>query len=233
MLHGWHYRANVTYPMATCFVRLLYSAHRRPIPTMMALTSSRHSVWHSVELYHGHVPQTHPSQAIRSNRHEVLTRCMAEPLDGSTPGATAGVHASTAVSCGVPISSYNNEQALAAVSGKSFGCTMCGKCCGLAEDAEVWLNDQEVVAIAAHLHISNSEVVHQYLQPYDQVPGWWLLRSKQVQGPWPFEQHLQQQSGGAQAQEQQQQRWVGACCNVTGHACQAGVSYCCSPAASS
>lgn len=41
------------------------------------------------------------------------------------------------MSLGVPITSYSNATALKAVSTKSFACTMCGKCCTLAEDAEV------------------------------------------------------------------------------------------------
>jgi hypothetical protein len=41
------------------------------------------------------------------------------------------------MSCGVSITPYSNSAALEVVSTKSFACTMCGKCCTLAEDAEV------------------------------------------------------------------------------------------------
>jgi hypothetical protein len=81
-------------------------------------------------------------------------RAAALPNEGAGGGAAAAAtgalsrsHTATqaqqplaAASCmsgGLPISSYTASEALAAVSNKTFGCTMCGKCCTLDADAEV------------------------------------------------------------------------------------------------
>lgn len=108
------------------------------------------------------------------------------------------------VSCGVPISSYNSAQALDAVADKSFSCTSCGRCCTMADDSEVWLNNKELAAIAQHLRVPQDTVVLEHLQPYAKVPGWWLLQSKHVAGPRPS-QH-QQASNGQQPRQQQERQ---------------------------
>jgi hypothetical protein len=140
--------------------------------------------------------------SCRSHRRS-STQCSAEPAGCSTDRAVEQLVASV-VSCGVPVSSYSLGEALTTVTGKSFACTSCGKCCSLADGAEVWLNSKELGAIAAHLGISTEQATSQYLHPYDRVPGWHLLNSKTVQGPWPSDlpqthqdrrQHLQRQVG--------------------------------------
>jgi hypothetical protein len=88
---------------------------------------------------------------------------------------------------------------------------MCGKCCTLAGDAEVWLNHKELEGVAAFLGVSTDSVIQSYMQPYEQVPGWYLLQSKSITGPWPFDaQHSQQEQQPGRAAEpgQQQQRQV-------------------------
>lgn len=149
-------------------------------------------------------PAAHPLQHFRNAPEASKLLCYAEMPESTRPEQ---VQSSTAViSCGVPISSFSHAQALEAVSNKSFGCTMCGKCCTLADDAEVWLNSNELLGIAKHLGISNEQVIETYLQPYQQVPGWWLLRSKTVSGPWPFDKQQQQDPGITTSGEKQQRQ---------------------------
>eukprot|EP00775_Hariotina_reticulata_P009129 gene9129-biopygen11021 len=83
----------------------------------------------------------------------------------------------TVISAGVSIGRYDIAGALAAVSQKSFSCTMCGKCCTMAADAEVWINAAELDRIAAYLGVSPEAFTSSYCQQYDQVPGWRLLQS--------------------------------------------------------
>lgn len=55
----------------------------------------------------------------------------------ATPGCSTADARAEVYSLGVPLRLYSNEEALDTVSNKSFACTMCGKCCTMAEDAEV------------------------------------------------------------------------------------------------
>lgn len=58
--------------------------------------------------------------------------CSAASSNHGTTDSTSGLY-----SLGVQLRPYNDQEALAAVSNKSFACTMCGKCCTMAEDSEV------------------------------------------------------------------------------------------------
>jgi len=152
---------------------------------------------------------THPSHHIWKAPEFLKVRCYAEMPESTGPASEQ--HNSTVISCGVPISRFSNSQALEAVSNKSFGCTMCGKCCTLADDSEVWLNSNELLGIGKHLDVSKEHVIEAYLQPYQQVPGWWLLQSKTVSGPWPSDK--QQQDSGITTLGEKQQRQVRLTCN--------------------
>lgn len=95
----------------------------------MALRANLSMRMHSCELYTCRqfsvcMPRRLPQQPLHS------TWCWVARQPAEAPE-------SPPVSCGVPITSYSNSAALEAVSTKTFACTMCGKCCTLAEDAEV------------------------------------------------------------------------------------------------
>lgn len=181
--------------------------HSEDMNTLPALQSAAAAAAGSSRLQQHSAKHTHMPVMTSSQPSRCLpsTRCSAEPLQ-------------QVVSCGVPISSYSSDQALEAVSGKSFGCTMCGKCCTLSDDAEVWVNEKEVAGMAAVLGITQEAVIADYMQPYQQVPGWFMLQSKQAQGPWPCEQQPSSSSSSSTAgqeareDEAQQQRQVGCSC---------------------
>lgn len=140
--------------------------------------------------------QTKPSQSKVSQR-------------GSLVQCTLG--GATVISCGVPIKAYSSAEALEAVSSKSFSCTMCGKCCTMADDSEVWLNNEEVASIADFLSSTVELVGKAHLQPSYTVPGWFLLESKTVEGPWPVDQQRQHQQNAraAATPSVEQKRQVG------------------------
>jgi len=79
-------------------------------------------------------------QALFTRKVSALPICRSNVLSVHTRCRVAGsndIVLDTAISAGVTISRYDIAGALAAVSHKSFSCTMCGKCCTMAADAEV------------------------------------------------------------------------------------------------
>lgn len=45
--------------------------------------------------------------------------------------------------------------------GLRFGCTECGQCC-TGSAGYVWLDEQEIAALASHLHVSKEEFLQKY-----------------------------------------------------------------------
>lgn len=66
--------------------------------------------------------------------------------------------------------------AAALVANKHFRCTECGKCC--TGKGDVWVNEAERVAIAAHLHVQLDQFVSKYCSDSGEVAGWHTLKYK-------------------------------------------------------
>ena len=90
-------------------------------------------------------------------------------------------------------SSSSSEQAAAAaplppppdpyqllLEGKRFVCTECGKCC--TGSGEVWANERECAAIAAHLGVTLAQFLARYTKAYSRRPGWRMLKLAQPSG---------------------------------------------------
>ena len=66
------------------------------------------------------------------------------------------------------------------LEGKRFVCTECGKCC--TGSGEVWANERECAAIAAHLGITGGQFLSRYTKAYSRRPGWRMLKLAQPSG---------------------------------------------------
>eukprot|EP00873_Tetraselmis_striata_P006859 jgi/Tetstr1/427123/TSEL_001710.t1 len=62
------------------------------------------------------------------------------------------------------------------VEGRSFMCTLCGKCC--TGKGEVWISDEEGLRIAASLNMNKEQFHRQYTKSYRKYDGWRLLKYK-------------------------------------------------------
>lgn len=69
-----------------------------------------------------------------------------------------------------------NRSAAALVAHKHFKCTECGKCC--TGKGEVWVNEAECIAIAAHLNIPPDQFLSRYCKSFDKTSGWRMLKYK-------------------------------------------------------
>jgi Fe-S-cluster containining protein len=60
------------------------------------------------------------------------------------------------------------------LEGKRFTCTECGKCC--TGSGEIWANEAECAAIAAHLRLPMLHFFRRYTKSYSRRPGWRMLK---------------------------------------------------------
>ncbi|GBF94542.1 hypothetical protein Rsub_07076 [Raphidocelis subcapitata] len=121
------------------------------------------------------LPAPHPAPRAAARRLRIARA-------GGSEGGSGGGSGGSPAAPPTPPASFE-AQAAALLKGRSFACTVCGKCCSLFDGGEVWVSRREVAAMAAFLGMPDAELIAAHCQPGDgTTPGWWLLGSQATPG---------------------------------------------------
>ncbi|KAI8469945.1 MAG: hypothetical protein J3K34DRAFT_459116 [Monoraphidium minutum] len=123
--------------------------------------------------------------ASATHRRRRTTSIQAADTPPTSPGGAygSGGSGSGGGPAAAPPLSFD-EAAATVLQGRSFHCTMCGKCCTMEDDGEVWVSRREVRGMAAFLEITEAAFVAQHCLDSGAdgltIPGWRLLRSQRA-----------------------------------------------------